>query len=551
MVNHHFQEKTPLFKIAVFPLTGAWMCNNRNIPYPTMRQPSMEQIVSSQPPILQMKGISKRFPGVLALNQVDFSVRAGEIHSLIGQNGAGKSTLMKILAGVYSADEGTIEVDGQPVRFHHPRDSLKKGIVTVYQELSLLTNLTVAENIFLGREPGRRLVIDNRTIQARSMEILESLGIHDIDINTKVANIPLAQRQQVEIAKALSHELKILVLDEPTAPLTSEDTQHLFDILNRLQQKGIAIIFITHRLKEVITYSDHGTILRNGSLVGTVDIREVDENKIIEMMIGQELESFFRPKGAGGVKKEETILEVENLSVGSRVKNVSFKINRGEIIGVTGLLGAGQNELGRALFGIQEQVSGTIRRGGVAVKIKSPQDAVSQGLCLLTENRKDEGLVLEMSVKENISLPSLAMFRRTAFFPFINNRQETTTAEEFIKKVNIILRSPNARIRTLSGGNQQKAIVARWLLKNLEVLVFIEPTRGIDVGAKAEIYRLLSAMAAEGRAIIVISTDHIEVMGVSDRIFVMYQGRLTKVFNRFEANEELLLSEIQGGSHHE
>jgi len=502
-------------------------------------------------PVLEMQGITKRFPGVLALDQVDFQVNRGEIHSLIGQNGAGKSTLMKILAGVYSADEGLIKMNGQPVHFKHPRDSLDKGIVTVYQELSLLPNLTVAENIFLGREPGHRMVIDNRTIYDRSQEILNSLGIHNIDLKAKIASVPLAQRQLVEIAKALSHDLKVLVLDEPTAPLTSEDTIHLFEILNRLRVQGISIIFITHRLKEVITYCDQGTVLRNGKTIGTVAIKNTNEKGLIEMMIGQEMESFYRSDGHGEQAQADVLLEVQNLSVGEKIQNVNFQLHRGEIVGVTGLLGAGQNELARAIFGIQEHVNGTIKRSGKTIKIESPGDAVEQGICLLTENRKEEGLILDMNVRENITLPSLAMFRQSPYFPFIDNRKERLSADDYIKKVNVITRSSAARMRTLSGGNQQKSIVARWLLRDLEVLIFVEPTRGIDVGAKAEIYRLLSSLANEGKAIIVVSTDHIEIMGVSDRIFVMYQGRLIKQFNKADVTEENLLAEIQGGSRHE
>ncbi len=504
-----------------------------------------EQNVS---PLLKMHGISKRFPGVVALEKVDFSVNQGEIHSLIGQNGAGKSTLMKILAGVYSADEGSVRLDGQPVHFKHPRDALNKGIVTVYQELSLLPNLSVAENIFLGREPGNGLMVDNKTIAQRSKEILESLGITNIDIHARVTDISLAQRQLVEISKALSHDLKVLVLDEPTAPLTSEDSSRLFEILNRLRSKGISIIFITHRLKEVITYADRGTVLRNGKTIGTVAIEDVEEKDLIELMIGQKIDTFYHTDRHAETDRADVVLEIENLNIGNRVQDVNFQLHKGEIVGVTGLLGAGQNELARALFGVQNHVDGTIRSKGKPVTLHSPQDAIQQGICLLTENRKDEGLVLDMNVRENITLPSLDMFIRSHWMPFINNRKERLSALEFIGKVNVILRSQNSKIRTLSGGNQQKAIVARWLLRNLDVLIFIEPTRGIDVGSKVEIYRLLSSLANEGKAIMVVSTDHAEIMGISDRIFVMYKGSLTGVFSKSEVNEEMLLTEIQGGA---
>ena len=497
-----------------------------------------------------MQNITKRFPGVLALDHANIAVESGEIHSLIGQNGAGKSTMMKILSGMYAADEGTITLDGKELSFRHPREALQKGIVTVYQELSLLSNLTVAENMFLGREPGSRIAVDGRALRRRSKEILDQLGIEDIDIDEKIASLPLARRQLVEIAKALSHDLKVLVLDEPTAPLTSEDTEHLFLILNRVRQTGASIIFITHRLPEVLAFCNRGTILRNGKTVAAVDVAGVTEEDLIEAMIGQKADAFYQASSHPGAVSSAPALEVRNLSVGSHVQDVSFDLHPGEIIGVTGLLGAGQNELLRCLFGIQERSEGRVLCKGREVWIRSPREAIDNGLCLLTENRKEEGLILDMSVKENITLPSLAGFRRSALLPLLNNRRERASAVELINKVGITLRTPNSRMRTLSGGNQQKTIVARWLLSNLDILLFIEPTRGIDVGAKAEIYRMLSSLASEGKAIMVVSTDHNEILGISDRIFVMYKGRLSRILSRAEAGEEKLLAEIQGWHKH-
>ena len=500
--------------------------------------------------MLEMRNMTKRFPGVLALDHASLCVEGGEIHSVIGQNGAGKSTMMKILSGMYAADEGTITLDGKDLFFRHPREALQMGIVTVYQELSLLTNLTVAENIFLGREPGGPLAVDGRTQRRRSKEILEQLGIEDIDIDEKIAGLPLAQRQLVEIAKALSHDLKVLILDEPTAPLTQEDTEHLFQILHRIRDTGASIIFITHRLREVLQFCNRGTILRNGKTVKTVDVAGVTEDELIEAMIGQKAEAFYQAASHRGALSNEPALEVRNLSIGSRVQDVSFDLYPGEIIGVTGLLGAGQNELLRSLFGIMEKPQGRVLRLGKEIMIHSPREAIDAGICLLTENRKDEGLILEMSVKENITLPSLPAFRRSRAFPLLNNRRERASAVDLIRKVGITLRTPNSRMRTLSGGNQQKTIVARWLLSNLDILLFIEPTRGIDVGAKAEIYRMLSSLAAEGKAIMVVSTDHNEILGISDRIFVMYEGRLNRILTRAEAGEEHLLAEIQGWHKH-
>jgi ribose transport system ATP-binding protein len=499
--------------------------------------------------ILEMRGMTKWFPGVLALDHVDFSVNRGEIHSVIGQNGAGKSTLMKILAGDYTANEGQVLIDGEPVTFSYPREARARGIAIVYQELSLLPNLTVAENIYLGREKGRYLVvIDDATLQEEAQQVLDQLGVHGIDVGQNVEDLPLAQQQLVEIAKALSYKPQILILDEPTAALTHEDADRLFEILKRLKSQGIAIIYITHRLKEIIQHCDRGTILRNGKLIRTLDIKDTTEEELIELMIGQEMESFFRHGGQDRPDDHDTLLEIQNLYVGDRVRDVSFQLRRGEIVGITGLLGAGQNELARTLFGIQSHARGIILRDGQPVSITSPQAAIDLGICLLTENRKEEGLFLDMSVKENITMPSLPKLIWSRMLPMLANSRERQAAQTFIDKVNVILRSPDAKMRTLSGGNQQKTILARWLLRDLEILVFIEPTRGIDVGAKAEVYRYLDSLAEEGRGIIVISPELTEILGISDRILAMHEGRLVREFSAAEATEERLLAAIQGAT---
>ena len=498
------------------------------------------------PPILEMRGIVKRFPGVVALDRVDFAVRRGEIHSLIGQNGAGKSTLMNILAGVYTADEGQILIDGRPVTIGHPREALRLGIGTVYQELSLLPNLTVADNIFLGREPGNGFVIDEGEVVARARAVLAQLGGEPIPVDARAGALSLAQQQLVEIAKVLSHEPRILVLDEPTAPLVQEDSERLFAILAGLKERGLAVVFISHRFKEIVQHCDRGTILRNGKLVQTLDLVGVTEQRLAESMIGQHLAGFYRhDAGDAPPPTTEPLLSVSGLSVGDKVKDVDFELRRGEIVGVTGLLGAGQNELARALFGVVPGVAGTVRRDGRPVRIDSPAAAIRHGVCLLTEHRKQEGLFLDLSVKENMTLPSLAAFRRALLF--VDNRRERRATRSFVDKLKIVVRSTGARVRTLSGGNQQKAILARWLMRDLDVLVFIEPTRGVDVGAKAEIYQDLDRLARAGKGIVVVSTELPEVLGVADRIFVMVDGRLRRVVARAEASEELLLSAIQGG----
>lgn len=517
---------------------------------PDLNMPDTMEIPNPNPVILEMNRITKRFPGVLALDCVDFTARRGEIHSLIGQNGAGKSTLMKILAGDYPPTQGDILIDGQPVHFNHPQEARAWAVSIVYQELSLLPKLTVAENIFLGREPGRYFLINDAKILRRTRQVLDQLGVSNIKADQKLGELPLAQQQQVEIAKALSFKPRILILDEPTAALAPNDAERLFEILKRLKAQDIAIIYITHRLKEIIDHCDWGTILRNGKVVRTLEInRGMSEETLIELMIGQEIESFYRfDKESEPASDREVLLSIEDLSIGHKVRNVSLHLRRGEILGMTGLLGAGQNELARALFGIQPGVAGTIRRDHQPIRIGSAQDAIRHGICLLTENRKEEGLFLDMSVKENITMPSISRFRLSKRLPFLANRQESRAAQEFINNVNVVLRSPEVKMRTLSGGNQQKSILARWLLRNLEILVFIEPTRGIDVGAKSEIYRYLDRLAKEGRGIIVVSPELTEIFGVADRILVMHAGNLVGEFNKGEASEETLLAAIQGAT---
>jgi ribose transport system ATP-binding protein len=496
------------------------------------------------PPILEMQHITKRFPGVLALDDVNFSVNRGEIHSLIGQNGAGKSTLMKILAGDYPPSSGSILLDGKRVTFNNQRAAHQQGIALVHQELSLLPNLTVAENVFLGREPSRFLTIDNAQIIRKTRTILDQLGIKSVNPDHKIGQYPLAQQQLVEIAKAISCEPQILILDEPTAALSQDDSQRLFEILYRLKHQGIAIIYITHRFNEIIQNCDRGTILRNGRVIETVNIADTTEDELIQKMIGQEVDSFFRHNRKRVAP--QVVLEVQNVCIDQQVKDVSFKLYRGEILGLTGLLGAGQNELARALFGLQSILSGFIKRDQQSVCIQSPIDAVRLGICLLTENRKEEGLFLHRSVKENITLPSIFKFLWHHLAPLINARQETQAAQSFVNQVNIILTSVNAKMRTLSGGNQQKAILARWLLRELDILIFIEPTRGVDMGAKAEIYRYLDRLAAEGRSIIVVSPELIEIMGIADRILAMYRGQIVAEFDAKNVTEQTLLAAIQG-----
>ena len=494
-------------------------------------------------PLLHMRGISKGFPGVAALSDVEFSARAGEIHALIGQNGAGKSTLMKILAGVYQPDTGEITIDGQPMRFTSPRAALESGIGIVYQDLSLVPKLSVADNIFLGREIGGGIFIDQAAINANAERILADLGVSGIDVQKRTRDLPLAQQQLVEIAKVVSHEPRILVLDEPTAALAEEETTLLMRLLHGLKARGIAIIYISHRFKEIMALCDRATILRNGKLVKTVNVQETSESDLIELTIGERVEEFFQHTG-NTPKTDVPALEVERLRVGQAVRDVSFTLRQGEILGITGLLGAGQNELVRALFGLTIETSGIIKRLGKPVLLYSPKSAIAQGIGLLTEHRKTEGLVMPMDVRANLSLPSLSAFRRALLF--LDRHGEDKRAAAMAQQVRVKTRSIDTVVGTLSGGNQQKVILGKWLLRDLDILIFISPTQGIDVGAKAEIYTQLGELAKTGKSIIVVSEDLIEILGISDRILVMYQGQLLREFDRAEAHEERLLAAIQG-----
>ncbi len=494
--------------------------------------------------VLEMRGISKRFTGVQALSNVSLSLYAGEIHSIIGQNGAGKSTLMKILNGNYTADEGQIFMHGKEVRITCPADSAKLGIGIVYQELSLLNNLTVAENIFLGRELVNGVKLNNRRMSELAVKYLRDLGIDNIDVDQNVEVFPLAKQQLIEIAKAISLHPSILILDEPTAALTNEDTARLFRTLGRLKEQGICIVFISHRLGEVKKYCDCGTVLMNGCVTANVRMDEVDELQIIEYMLGDTFNSFHRAS-LGGKAHENPILELKDVYLRNQVDHVSCDIYPGEITGFTGLLGAGQDVLWRIVYSAQRRDGGEILVRGAKARIGKPADAVKLGIGLLTENRKEEGLFPELSCQDNIALPTLNRFRRARFCPLLNYKRIVTEDRRLVNKLAIKMRSLKTKVKYLSGGNQQKIIVSRWLLKSLDVLVFIEPTRGVDVGAKTELYRILEELADQGKAIVVISTDTTEILQLSDRIFVMVDGRIHRVLEG-RTDDETLMRLIQG-----
>jgi len=491
--------------------------------------------------LLEMRGISKSFVGNPALIDVDLAVRRGEVHSIVGQNGAGKSTLMNVLAGVLRPEAGEIRIDGRRIAIANTADALRLGIATVYQELSLLANLSVAENIFLGRTPLRGMLIDRRKMEADARAVLEQVGCGDVDPRLPVGALPLARRQFVEIAKALSHEPSVLVLDEPTAPLGREEADRLFRIVAALKARGVAIIFISHRFAEILQHGDRVTILRNGRVVETLDMNGVTEAMLTERMIGGSAESFYAAHHPPEMADAVPAVELRNIGLAGRLRDVSLAIPAGRIVAFTGLLGAGQNELARILGGDVVPDQGEVTRAGTAVE-HDPRAAIRAGLCLLTEDRKAEGLFLDLSVRENITLPSLGALLRHGI---IDGAAERRAVARSIDQLSIVA-TPTAPMRTLSGGNQQKAILARWLLRDLAVLVLIEPTRGIDVGAKADIYRDLEALARLGKAIVVISSDVPEVLGIADEIVVFVAGVIHARFVRGQVTEEELNLAIQG-----
>jgi ribose transport system ATP-binding protein len=491
--------------------------------------------------VLVMQGIRKSFPGVTALDAVDFQLRRGEVHVLLGENGAGKSTLMKILSGAYRKDAGRILLEGREVEIKHPRHAQELGISTIYQEFNLVGSLSVADNIFLGRElcriPG---VISEGALRDRAVGVLSSLGV-DIDPRRPVRSLGIAEQQMVEIAKAISLESKILIMDEPTSALTEREINELFARIRALKQSGVSIIYISHRLEEIFSIGDRVTVLRDGKQVGTRLTGEATMPALIKMMVDRELTQQF-PKAYA--PRGEEILRVEGLNRAGVLRNVSFSLYRGEVLGIAGLLGSGRTELARAIFGADPVDSGRVFIRGRLQQARSPRNAINNGLGFLTEDRKAEGLVLALSVKQNVCLPSLERLSRLGF---VNRNEEAQLAARYVGDLRIKTTGLDQRVAFLSGGNQQKVVLSKWLACNADVLIFDEPTRGIDVGAKAEIYQLMNQLAASGVGIIMISSELPEVLGMSDRILVMHKGAIKGEFLAGEPTQEDLLHAALGG----
>lgn len=485
--------------------------------------------------ILEMNDICKRFPGVIALNNAGLNVKKGEILALVGENGAGKSTLIKILAGVYRKDSGTIIFDGQKVEILSPHHSHQLGISVIFQELNLFPNLSVAENIFVGRENQRMGFMDYAKTKERAWSLMQRVGLN-CDPETLVCNLPVSQRQMVEVAKALSLKAKLIVMDEPTSSLTERETNLLFEIIRNLKAAGVAVIFITHRLNEIMQIAERVHVLRDGVNAGELERSELTEDKMIRLMVGRELKNIFQKENTTIGDK---ILEVKNLSTPGLLTNISFELKKGEILGLAGLVGAGRTELMRAIFGLDRFSQGEILINGRPVKINSPEEAISQGIAFVTEDRRLQGLVLGMSVRENGSLVALKRLHRLGF---IRGKAERSLIQQYLERLRIKTPSPETKVATLSGGNQQKVVLTKWLAIKPQILILDEPTRGIDVGAKAEIHRIISDLAGQGVGILMISSELPEILGMSDRILVMHEGRITGTLKREEATQEKIMA---------
>jgi ribose transport system ATP-binding protein len=486
--------------------------------------------------MLRLKGISKRFPGVQALRGISLEIQPGEIHGLLGENGAGKSTLIKIVAGAYAPDQGEMSFDGAPVRWSSPREAKRHGVHVVYQEFVLFPQLSVAENIFIGHERRNRLgLVDHGRTRREARELLERLGI-SLDPRAGVASLSVADRQMVEIARAMVHRVKLLVLDEPTAVIAGREVTLLFERLRRLRAGGVSVIFISHRLEEVFAICDRVTVLKDGELVGTRDAADVSRERLISMMVGRELGDLFPPRRAVGPR--HPVLRTESLSVAGRVRDVSIELRSGEIVALAGMVGAGRSELALGLFGALPISSGAVHVDGRRFTSMSPAKAIALGMGLVTEDRKSQGLAMLLDVAANITGPALQEVTRRGL---IDPRKETAIARQEIERYRIACRGPRTLVATMSGGNQQKVIVARWARICRTVLILDEPTRGVDVGAKAEIYRIMRELCAQGLAILMISSELTEVVGMADRVIVMREGRITGELQGAEVNEENIM----------
>ncbi|ADN02988.1 sugar ABC transporter ATP-binding protein [Spirochaeta thermophila] len=494
-------------------------------------------------PVVSLRGIKKSFPGVQALKGVDLEIHPGEVVGLLGENGAGKSTLMKILSGVYAPDEGEILWEGRPVQFQSVFDAQRQGISIIFQEFNLCPNTSVLDNLFLGREVSRGLFLDYRKMREEARGIFSYLDV-DIPLDRPVGELSVALQQMVEIAKALLMKVRVLIMDEPTSALTEKEIAKLFQVIRDLKEQGISVIFISHKLEEVLAITDRVVVLRDGERVGETPTREATEESLVRLMVGRELSDFFSHRRKK--PQEEVVLEVEGLSGPPYIEDVGFTLRRGEILGVAGLIGAGRTETALLLIGAVRPTAGTIRLNGERVEIPSPADAVSRGLVYLSEDRKNKSLILEMSVRENMSISVLD--RLSEFLHVINRKKEDELCRRYIDLLQVKTSGPSQRVKNLSGGNQQKVVIARCLAAEPLILILDEPTRGIDVNAKAEVHRIITELADNGVSIMLISSELPEILALSDRVLVMHEGRVRGVLeNDGSLSQEDIMNTILRG----
>ncbi|MCF7941878.1 MAG: sugar ABC transporter ATP-binding protein [Spirochaetia bacterium] len=488
-----------------------------------------------------MEGVSKSFPGVKALKDVTFTLNRGEVHVLMGENGAGKSTLMKVLAGLYNRDAGRILLNGHDVAFHSPSEAIAAGISMIHQELMPIPHLTVAENIYLGREPVTFLrTIDRRKLEAMTRELFERLHLN-IDPWSIMKDLSVAEMQMVEIAKATSWNSDIIIMDEPTSAITDQEVENLFRIIRQLKNEGSGIIYISHKMDEIFEIGDIITVFRDGEYVQTCPIKGLERSRLISMMVGREIQDIF-PKTECAIA--DTILEVKDLTLPGIFEKLSFQLHRGEILGIAGLMGAGRTELVETLFGIRKKSEGRIIKDGKAIIITSPSDAIANGFAIVSEDRKDVGLVLKMSVGRNLTLTTLKNY--TFWGQFMQEKREHVSIQDQIRRLSIKTAGEGQQVSTLSGGNQQKVVIGKWLLSNPDILIMDEPTRGIDVAAKAEIHKMICSLACEGKGIILISSELPEIIGMSDRVLVMHEGQITGELGRNDFTQECIMHMATG-----
>lgn len=490
--------------------------------------------------ILSVDKATMRFPGVLALDQVDLHVRKGTVHALMGENGAGKSTLMKILIGINHPQEGTVIFRGKELKISCPNDALQAGIAMIHQELSPIPEMTVAENIYLGREDMKGIFIRNRTIVEKTQKLLDSLHIEGIDPGAKMKTLSTGETQMIEIAKAISYDAALVIMDEPTSAITEKEVDHLFSMIDALKKKEVSIIYITHKMDEVFQIADDVTVLRDGKFIAEKKAEELDKEKLIELMVGRSLDNVFQKETA---QITDVLLEMKNFTKKGEFAGVDLTLRKGEILGIAGLMGAGRSELMMSLFGAAKREFGEVYLYGEKVEIKSPKDAIAHKMAFLTEDRKLTGLYLCLSCAENIIMADVSKYQKG---PLLSNKEIRRICSEEIAKFDVKTPSLNQRAELLSGGNQQKLLLARWMLTAPDVLILDEPTRGIDIGAKSEIYKLMVSLAKQGKGIIMISSELPEVIGMSDRVMVMHEGKVAGVLDREEVTQEKILTFASG-----